>query len=95
MDFIAGLPLVDEYNALWVIVDQLTKIAQYFPCSDMIKPEYLADSFILHILRPHGLPNSIILDQGSLFTSGFWTYIMKALGRTRNLSMVFHHEMDR
>jgi hypothetical protein len=89
MDFITGLLPVDEYNMLWVIVDRLTKMAHFVPCSDMMKPEQLADSFMLYILCPHGLPNSIISDQGSLFISGFWIHIMRALGTIRNLSMVF------
>jgi hypothetical protein len=81
MDFVTGLPPVDGCNALWVIVD-------------MMKPRQLADSFILHIVRTHGLPNSIVSDRGSLFTSKFWTHIMGALGTIRNLSTAFHPETD-
>jgi hypothetical protein len=94
MDFVTGLPPADGCNTLWVIVDRLTKIAYFVPCSNMMKPRQLADGFISHIVRPHGLPNSIISDQGSLFTSKFWTYIMEALGTIRNLSTAFHPETD-
>jgi transposase InsO family protein len=94
MDFVTGLPPVDGCNALWVIVDQLTKMAHFVPYSDMMKPRQLADSFILHIVRTDGLPNSIVSDQGSLFTSKFWTHIMGALGMTRNLSTAFYPETD-
>jgi hypothetical protein len=94
MDFVMGLPPVDGCNVLWVIVHQLTKMAYFVPYSDMMKPRQLVDSFISHIVRPHRLPNSIISDRGSLFTSRFWTYIMGALGMTRNLSMAFHPETD-
>jgi hypothetical protein len=59
-----------------------------------MKPRQLADGFILRIVQTHGLPNSIISDRGSLFTSKFWTHIMGALGTTRNLSMAFHPETD-
>jgi transposase InsO family protein len=94
MDFIIGLLPVHGYNALWVIVDQLTKMAHLVPCADIMKPRQLADGFILHIVQTHGLPNSIISHWGSLFTSKFWTHIMGALGMTRNLSMAFHPETD-
>jgi hypothetical protein len=94
MDFVTGLPPVDGCNAIWVIVDRLTKMAHFVPCSDTMKPRQLADGFILHIVRTHGLPNSIISDWGSLFTSKFWTHIMGALGTTRNLSTAFHPEID-
>jgi hypothetical protein len=71
MDFITGLPEVDEYNALWVIVDRLTKMGHFVACKETMGPKDLADEFLLHVIRAHGLPNSIISDRGSLFTSLF------------------------
>jgi transposase InsO family protein len=94
MDFITGLPLVDRWNSLWVIVDRLSKMAHFVPYSNTMRPEQLADGFISHILPTHVLPNSIVWDRGSLFTSGFWTHIMRALRMTRNLSTAFHPETD-
>jgi transposase InsO family protein len=57
-------------------------------------PKDLAEGFINHIVRPHGLPNSIISDRGSLFTSKFWKQVMESMGTTRNLSTAFHPETD-
>jgi transposase InsO family protein len=94
MDFVMGLPPVDGCNTLWVIVDRLTKMAHFVPSSDTMTPRQLVDGFISHIVRPHRLPNSIISDWGSLFTSKFWTHIMEALGMTRNLSIAFYPETD-
>jgi hypothetical protein len=94
MDFITGLPESEGYNTLWVIVDRLTKMAHFVPCLDTMKPEELAECFIMHVLRPHGLPRSIISDRGALFASKFWTHIMEAFGTTRNLSTAFHPETD-
>jgi delta-aminolevulinic acid dehydratase/porphobilinogen synthase len=94
MDFITGLPPVEEYNALWVIVDQLTKMAHFVACADTMGPSDLVDGFISHVVRAHGLPSSIISDQGSLFTSTFWKWIMEAMGTTPNLSTTFYPEID-
>jgi hypothetical protein len=94
MGFVTGLPPVDGCNAWWVILDRLTKMAHFIPCSETMKPRQLAHSFILHIVRTHGLPNSIVSDRGSLFTSKFWTHSMGALGMTRNLSTAFHPEIN-
>jgi transposase InsO family protein len=69
-------------------------MAHFVPCSDTMKPRQLADGFILHIVQTHGLPNSIISDRSSLFTSKFWTHITGALGTTRDLSTAFHPETD-
>ena len=94
MDFITGLPESGGDNALWVVVDRLTKMAHFVPCSDTLRPQGLADLFIKHVVRPHGLPTGIISDRGSLFTSTFWTQVSKALGISRDLSTAFHPETD-
>jgi len=56
--------------------------------------EALADSFVRNIVRPHRLPTNIVTDRGSLFTSGFWERITKALGISRKLSMAFHPQTE-
>jgi transposase InsO family protein len=94
MDFITGLPETEGCNALWVIVDRLTKMSYFIACKDTMTLKDLAKGFMFHMVRAHGLPNSIISDRGSLFTSKFWKQIMKAMGTTRNLSTVFHPETD-
>jgi hypothetical protein len=80
MDFITGLLEVDRCNALWVIVDHLTQMAHFVACKETMGPKDLADEFLLPMVWAHGLPNSIISDRGSLFTSLFWKQIMMALG---------------
>jgi transposase InsO family protein len=94
MDFITRLPKAEGSNALWVIMDRLTKIAHFVICKDTMGPKDLAEGFIAHIVRTHSLPNNIISDWGSLFTSKFWKQIMEAMGTTQNLSMAFHVEID-
>jgi hypothetical protein len=94
MDFITGLLEVDQYNALWIIVDHLTKMAYFIVCKETMGPKDLADEFLLHMVWAHGLPNSIISDRGLLFTSLFWKQIMTALGTSQNLSTAFYPEMD-
>jgi hypothetical protein len=94
MDFITGLPTAEGCNALWVVVDRLTKMAHFVACNDTMKPEDLAASFVTHVIRPHGIPTDIISDRGSLFTSQFWERVTKALGISRNLSTAFHPQTD-
>jgi hypothetical protein len=94
MDFIMGLPWVEGCNALWVIMDQLTKMAYFIACADTMGPSDLADRFISHVVRAHGLPSSIISDRGSLSMLAFWKQIMEAMGTTRNLTTAFHPETD-
>jgi hypothetical protein len=94
MDFITGLPKEEGSNTIWVIIDHLMKIAYFMACVDMMAPKELADGFLTHVVRTHGLPSSVTLDRGSLFTSTFWKRIMEAMGTSRNLSIAFYLESD-
>jgi hypothetical protein len=94
MDFITGLPSRGGNNALWVIVDRFTKMAHFVACADTMGPKELADGFLRHVVRAHGLPNDIVSDRGSLFTSTFWKRVMGAMGTSRKLSTAFHPETD-
>jgi hypothetical protein len=72
MDFITGLPEEEGSNTIWVIIDCLMKMAYFVACVNIMGPKELADGFLTHGVRTHGLPSSIVLDRGSLFTSTFW-----------------------
>jgi len=94
MDFITGLPTSNGKNALWVIIDRLTKMGHFVTCHGTMSPEDLADHFLWQIVRPYRLPGSIISDRGSLFTSDFWKRVTESLGISRNLSTAFHPQTD-
>jgi transposase InsO family protein len=53
-----------------------------------------ARMFVSNVVRLHGLPDSIISDRGSLFTSQFWTALSKLLGVKHRLSTSFHPQTD-
>ncbi|KAG8473026.1 hypothetical protein CXB51_034903 [Gossypium anomalum] len=81
MDFISGLPLTPgKKNAIWVIVDRLTKSAHFIPVCTNYSLNKLAELYIREILRLHGIPLSIILDRDPRFTSRFWQRLQEALG---------------
>ena len=94
MDFITTLPRSNGKDALWVIIDRMTKMGHFVACQGTMNPKDLADQFLQQVIRPHGLPSSIVSDRGSLFTSDFWKQITEALGISRNLSTAFHPETD-
>ncbi|GJU14049.1 putative reverse transcriptase domain-containing protein [Tanacetum coccineum] len=51
------------YDAIWVIVDRLTKSAHFLPIREDYKKEKLARIYINEIVSRHGVPVSIILDR--------------------------------
>jgi hypothetical protein len=48
IDFITRLPEVEGSNTLWVIMDQLTKMAYFVTCKDTMGLKDLAKGFIAH-----------------------------------------------
>ena len=73
MDFVTGLPLTSsKKDSVWVIVDRLTKSAQFIPVQTNYTVDKLARLYISEIVRLPGVPLSIIFDRDSKFTSRFW-----------------------
>ena len=99
MDFVTGLPLSsdwksDSYDSILVIVNQLTKMVHYEPVKVTIDVPGLAEVIIDVIVWHHSLPDSIVTDRGSLFTSKFWSSLCYFLGVKRRLSIAFHPQTD-
>ena len=70
MDFVIGLPRTEKmHDAIWVIVDRLTKSAHFSPIRMMYTTDQLAEIYVKEILRLHGVPISIISDRDARFTS--------------------------
>ena len=61
MDFVTRLPrTLGGNNAIWVIVDQLTKSAHFFPMKVNFSLDRLASLYVKEIVRMHGVPVSIV-----------------------------------
>jgi transposase InsO family protein len=94
MDFITDLPTVRAKNSILVVVDRLTKMAHFTPCSKSITVEKTAQLILDGIVRLHGLPEEIVSDRGPQFASKFWRRLFELLGVDIRLSSAFHPETD-
>ncbi|GJX58205.1 putative reverse transcriptase domain-containing protein [Tanacetum coccineum] len=66
MDFITRLPRTSSgHDAIWVIVNRLTKSAHFLAIHDDYKMERFARLYINEIVARHGVPVSIISDRDS------------------------------
>ena len=64
MDFVTGLPRTPTgKDAIWVIVDRLTRSAHFLAIRVDFSLERLARLYINEILRLHGAPVSIVSDR--------------------------------
>ena len=95
MDFVTSLPLTQKkHDAVWVVVDRLTKSAHFLPVRADYTLERLARLYVDEIVRLHGVPVSIISDRDPRFTSRFWKKLQEALGTRLNFSTAFHPQTD-
>ena len=93
-DFIIKLPLVQGYNSILVVVDQLTKIICFIPTTEKMLAEGLAKLFRDNMWKLYGLPKSIISDRRPQFTAGFIRELNRILGIKSKLSIVFYPQTD-
>lgn len=94
MDFITDLPPSEGKTAIFVVVDRFTKMSHFIGIDKLPNAEKTAKIFIKHIFKHHGVPENIISDRGTQFTSKFWTRLFKLLGVEIKLSSAFHPETD-
>jgi len=71
MDFIEGLPKSEGCSVILVIVDRLTKYAHFLPVKHPYTAATIAQLFMDHVVKLHGLPASIVSDRDSIFVSHF------------------------
>ena len=95
MDFVTGLPRSRRGNdAIWVIVDRLTKSAHFRPIRTTDSVDKLSRKYIEEIVRLHGVPVSIVSDHDPRFVSCNWAGLQSALGTKLTLSIAFHPQTD-
>lgn len=95
MDFITKLPKIDSgCDAIWVIVDRLTKSAHFLAISEDDSVDKLARLYVKEIISHHGVPISIISDRDSRFMSALWRSLQTALGTRLDMSTAYHPQTD-
>ena len=94
LDFITNLPKSKGYDSILVVVCYLTKMTHLIPTHMTADAVKVAELFIEHIFRLHGLPKATVSDRDPKFTSEFWQALFKTLETQVRLSTAFHPERD-
>ena len=82
------------HDAVWVIVDQLTKSAHFLVMLMTFTLEEFCRMYVWKIVRLHGVPISIVLDRDPRFTAHFWESYQRVMGTQLMMSTIFHPQMD-
>jgi hypothetical protein len=63
-DFIVALPESEGFTAIMVVIDRLTKMAHFIPCTNNVDAFQTAQLFMKRVFRFHGVPDQVISDRG-------------------------------
>jgi len=94
MDFVVELPECEGFDAIWVVVDQLSKIRHFVPCHTTVDALGLAELFLREVVCLHGLPLTIVSDRGPQFASVFLQHLCSRFVINRRMSTACHPQTD-
>ena len=95
MDFVINLPWTQQgHDAVWVIVDWLTKSAHFVAVRMTFTLERFCLLYIREIVWLHGVLVSIGSDRDARFTVHFWKSFQKTMGTRLTMSTTFHPQTD-
>jgi hypothetical protein len=94
MDLIRPLPKSKGHDAIFVVVDKLTKMTKMIPTSTAQNSIQTAELLRDHIFRSFGIPKKVISDRGPQFVSNFMTEFYKMIKVETNPSSAYHPQTD-
>jgi hypothetical protein len=95
MDFIVGLPNTSQkHDSIWVIIDRFTKTAHFLPVHTTYSTKKYAEVYLDQIVRLHGVPKTIISNQGAQFIARFWEQLQLSLDTKLIRSSAYHPQTD-
>lgn len=94
MDFIESLPKSQGEEVILVVVDRLSKYAHFMALSHPYTALMVAQIFMDHVFKLHGMPQTIVSDRGSVFLSQFWKELFNLQKVHLHYSSSYHPQTD-
>ena len=95
MDFVTYLLCTSRgHDAMWVIMDRLTKSTHFLVKRMTFTFEEFGKLYVQEIVRLHGVLVSIISNHNPRFTTHFWNCFQRAMGTQLMMSTAFHPQTD-
>ena len=96
LDFITDLPVttVGKYDAILVVQDSTSRMIHLIPFCMTYGAVETANLYFKEVFRLHGLPDRIVSDRDTRFTSSFWQQLWKRCGTKLAMSTSYHPQSN-
>ena len=94
IDFVTDLPPSEGNTTIFVIVDRFSKGCCLVPLPGIPTALQTAEAIFHNVFRRFGLPEDIVSDRGTQFTSQVWRSFMERLGVTVSLTSGHHPQSN-
>jgi hypothetical protein len=94
LDFVEALPRVHGKSVILTVVDRFSKYCNFIPLAHLYSAESVAQAFFNDIVRLHDIPQSMVSDRDTVFTSTFWQELMCLMGTKLQMTTAFHPQSD-
>lgn len=68
MDFVVDLPLSKEMATILVVIDHLTKMADFIPLKVVLTAAQIAELMVWEVFKLHRMPDDVVSDRVVQFT---------------------------
>ncbi|KAF8707050.1 hypothetical protein AX14_013058 [Amanita brunnescens Koide BX004] len=94
MDFSGLYPEVKGFNYILLVICQMTNMVHIIPTRTDVTAKQVAELYVKEIVRLHGIPESVVSDWDTKFTSQFWTELSRLLEQRLLMSLAYHPQTD-
>ena len=94
MDFIGGFPKIEGFGSVIVVVDRFSKYVVFIPAPSECPAKEAARIFFSNVVKHFGMPEDIMSDRDTRFTSRFWAELFKMWGTECKFSIENHPQID-
>lgn len=94
IDFVTDLPRSEGNTTILVICDRFSKSCRLVPLKGLPMAMETAQALFHHVFRVYGIPEDIVSDRGSQFTSRVWKAFCKQLDINVSLTSGYHPQAN-
>ena len=98
MDFVYLPPIPSDaeitFDLVLTVTDRATKMVHLIPCSTKNNAFDIAVLFMSYVVQYHGLPRSIVSDNGPVFVAKFWAELMKFMDVKMRRASPYHPQTN-